>query len=119
MQKPSSKKPIIISVAVILLVGLAYFYFSGSPSNKESSLTAADAYQTEASLAGANVLVLLNKISSLHIDPAIFDSPVYKSLVDHTVIVPEQNVGKINPFLPFFGRTAPPPALPPASSRTR
>ncbi len=54
----------------------------------------------------------------LKIDPAIFDAPVYRSLVDHTVTVVEQNVGKPNPFASFFGTTPPPAQTPAAKAPT-
>ncbi len=98
MQKPVSKKPIIIIVIVLVLAAAAYFYFSGSPTDTAATL---DAEQTpEGALVGAEVLTLLNEISALSIDSTLFDSQAYKSLVDHTVVVPEQNIGRFNPFVP-------------------
>ena len=104
MQQTSSKKPLIIIISIVILAGLAYFYFSGSPSDTSiSSVNSSTGETSEASIVGAKVLSLLNEIGSLRIDSSVFDSQVFKSLVDHTVIVPEQNVGRPNPFIPVGG----------------
>ncbi|HEY4494579.1 MAG TPA: hypothetical protein VJC02_00570 [Candidatus Paceibacterota bacterium] len=97
MQKVNSKKPIIISVAVIIIIILAYFYFTGTPNDASSSLVYQEG-SSEAALASSKVLTLLNQINSLKIDPKIFGGALFQSLVDYTVVVPEQNVGKPNPF---------------------
>ncbi|MDP3962804.1 MAG: hypothetical protein Q8Q03_02990 [bacterium] len=99
MNKPQSKKTVIYTAVIIVVMILAYLYFSGSPVDNSASLEA-ETQATESSIAAANVLSLLNQISSLRIDTAIFTSPVYRSLVDHTVPVLEQNVGRTNPFAP-------------------
>ena len=50
------------------------------------------------------VLSLLNQINSLKIDTSIFNSLVYRSLVDYSITIPEQNVGRPNPFAPIGQR---------------
>ena len=37
------------------------------------------------------------------LDPAIFKDPAYKSLVDYSITIPEENVGRQNPFAPLSG----------------
>lgn len=109
--QPLSKKPIIIGALVIIAVLLVYFYSSSTPQDTSSSLDTVGTTSTDssASVVGTQVLILLNQIKSLRIDPTLFNTPVYKSLVDHTVVVPEQNVGKPNPFVLYFGTTPPAP----------
>ncbi len=102
-QQKSSKKPIIVIVIIIILALIAYFYFSGSPSDSSSTslVEQKSPESADADAAGVRVLSLLNQISSLKIDTSIFDNPTYKSLVDYSITVPEQNVGRPNPFAPF------------------
>lgn len=97
MQPKSSKKPIIILVVVLVLAGLAYFYFTGTPTDTMSGLNPSSSLETD-NVQGMRVLTLLNQITSLHIDPEFFKSASYSSLVDHTVPIYDQNVGKANPF---------------------
>jgi hypothetical protein len=103
-KSPSSKKNIIITIIVIVIIALGYFYYTGSTPTDEaiSSLSG----EAPSQIVGSQTLVLLNQLNSLRIDPKIFQSQVYQSLVDHTVMVREQNVGRANPFAPAF--TAPP-----------
>lgn len=85
---------------------LAYFYFSGNPSSSSSDTleqSGGEQSSQEAEIAGARVLALLNQISSLKIDVSIFSDPVYKSLVDYSIEIPEQKIGRVNPFAPLPG----------------
>lgn len=110
-------KNIIIIIIVLALFGGAYFYFSGTPKDSSASLEAEVSPEATASIAeAARVLSLLNQINSIHIDTKFFESTVFKSLVDNQVVVPEQNVGRSNPFVAVPGAFAA-PAEPSASRR--
>jgi hypothetical protein len=103
--QPSSKKTYIALIVIVVLAAGAYFYFQGNPSNSaisslESVISPAS---SDAREVGNRVLILLNQINALNIDETIFESPAYKSLVDYTITVPEQNVGRPNPFAPIAG----------------
>jgi hypothetical protein len=97
MQKQSSKN-IIIIIVIVILAGLAYFYLSGTPTDNSSLVEENDPSTSDANIAAAHVLTLLNQINSLKINKEFFESPSFKSLTDHTVEVLPQNVGKDNPF---------------------
>jgi hypothetical protein len=105
MQKTSSSTKTVIIFVVILIIGaLMYFYTLGGPD--DASITSLDQQGIliggeDTQIIGARVLSLLNEINTLRIDKSIFDDPVYKILLDHTVQIPEQNVGRANPFEPY------------------
>jgi hypothetical protein len=107
-QNKSSKKSIIAIVVIIVVSLLAYFYMKGNPVDTASSIETSSVSAPPGD--SMEVLSLLNKVNAIKIDPNFFTSNVYKSLSDHTVIVPEQNVGKPNPFLATFGLTPTTPA---------
>lgn len=102
MQKSTSSKTTIISLVVIVIVALLlYFYYKGNPSDAStSSLTVVSAESMEARASSDRVLALLSEIRSLNIKDSLFSDPVYKSLVDYTIAIPDQPVGRINPFAP-------------------
>jgi hypothetical protein len=96
-QASSSKKSIIILIAILVIGGGIYFYMSGTPTDNTS--LSVDGTTSDAGVIGAQVLSLLNQVNSLKIEGEFFKTPAYKSLIDHTVPIFEQNVGKQNPFL--------------------
>jgi hypothetical protein len=99
MNKPSSSKTPIVILVIILLIGAGFYFYTNATPSDTNSLTSDDSSTSEAALAGSKVLTLLNQITSLKIDTSLFKSPVYTSLMDHTVPIYEQPVGKPNPFL--------------------
>jgi hypothetical protein len=107
MKKNISTKQIIIIVIVLAILGLVYFYISGKP-DVSSDLAGDSSVQSPVSDEATKIIALLNQTVALRIDPAIFNSAVYKSLVDHTVEVIPQPIGKPNPFI--YTVPAPPAA---------
>lgn len=91
----TSRLPEIIAILLVVAAIGYYFYSSGSNNSGSSSFTVSTATST----VGGNVLDLLNQIHSLNIDTSFFQSPVYQSLVDFTVQVPPEPIGKPNPFV--------------------
>ncbi len=102
-QKSTSKGTFIGIIAVVLISMALFFYFKGKPDeNSISSLETLSSLESgEAKIASDRIVKLLNETSALRIDESIFKSAVYKSLIDYTVAIPEQNIGKVNPFAPF------------------
>lgn len=98
MQKSSSKKTLLITIGLIILALLTYFYLTGTPQDDAALVSTEAPKTTDATATGARILTLLNQIKSLRIDSNFFTSNEYTSLVDHTVPIYEQPVGKSNPF---------------------
>lgn len=97
----NSKKTILIIVAIVIVGALALFYFMGGSTPDDGSLLSSDS--TGNKQVGSKVLSLLNQIESLKIDTSIFTSAAYQTLVDYSVTIPPQNVGRPNPFAPLPG----------------
>lgn len=112
-QQQSSKKTFLVVILIIILALGAYFYFKGDPSDSSTSSLEAEnsPVSADAQAVGVRVLSLLNQINSLKIDASIFDSAVYKTLVDYTITIPEQNVGRPNPFAPIAGSAPQNPSI--------
>jgi hypothetical protein len=109
---PKSRKNLVIGIVVVaILAGGAwwYFYQNGAPSVSTSSLIPSSSPgNPEAGAVGSQVLTVLNSVSSISIDASFFTSAAYQSLVDYSVSVPPQPVGRSNPFAPV-GASAPVP----------
>lgn len=101
-QKTPSKGTFFALIAIVVVALGMFFYFKGSPSDVSiSSLATEGSVEAgDAQASSQRIVNLLNQISSLKIDDSIFKSAVYKSLVDYTIAIPEQNVGRANPFVP-------------------
>lgn len=89
-------------VAVVLALVVAYMLFVDNNTEEEASLTTIPAsgavsagYSPEASEAG----VLLNELKGFSIGEDIFNTPVWKSLRDFRVAIPDEPKGRSNPFL--------------------
>lgn len=109
---PRTKK-ISVIIGVIVLLGLAYFYFQGGSSATSDSLL-----QTNGAVGvGSAELALLNQMKSIRIDTTLFSDPAYVSLVDNSVAITPEAVGRPNPFAPIPG-VADPNASEPASGIT-
>lgn len=93
------KKLTVILIIILVLASFVYFYMKGNELSKNSSLLEGSTPDVSNNV-GAEVLALLNQVKLIKIDSTIFESPVYKTLVDYTVEVPPQPVGRPNPFAP-------------------
>lgn len=107
MKNSSSKNAIIAIVIILVVFAGGYFYFKGNPN--DSAVSSLDVIggpgegNSDAGVKGSQILLLLSQIKSINIDTSIFNNQMYKSLIDYTVEVPQQNVGKVNPFAEFVG----------------
>ncbi len=118
-QQSSTSKTTIIFIIVLVIGALIYFYTNGNPSdNNVSSIeVSGDPQSLLSDSVGARALTLLNQVNSLKIDANVFNSEVYKSLVDYSVEIPPQNIGRVNPFLPF--RAVTPIVIPSKNNTTK
>lgn len=106
-QTPKNSKATAIALVVIIVISFGlffYYYQKDSTEDPTSSLETTDSAESnEARAASDRIVKILNQVSALQIDDTIFKTTVYKSLVDYSVQIPEQNVGRENPFAPVNG----------------
>ncbi len=80
-------------IAVVLLV-----YFAYASLNKPLALLTSD---KSTSLIGSTVsLNILASLRIITLDNSIFSDPAFISLIDFGVVIPEEPVGRRNPFAP-------------------
>ena len=58
-------------------------------------------FSSEASLAGQQILSILNELNSLTIDGRVFESAVFGSLVDYTIATTTEPIRRPDPFAPL------------------
>ena len=98
-----SKMPMTIGAVLIIAAIGYYFYTAGNTvSTGDQSLSFdVTAASSSNALVGTDVLALLKKIHQLKIDYKFFESDGEQSLFDFSQIIPPENVGRPNPFLPI------------------
>ncbi|MDO8575515.1 MAG: hypothetical protein Q7R78_02340 [bacterium] len=100
-----NKNNIIILVVVIALVGGGIWYYKSKGTGTEDGLSVSVANTPKV---GQKTLSLLRQVSELTLDTKIFDDPAFTSLVDSSIVIPPQPVGRINPFSPTRARVVVP-----------
>ena len=97
----SSVKSYLVIGAIVIVGFIFIFWYMGGDKTDTGSLLESQTAETDA--VGSRVLALLNQIQSLKIDNTLFTGAAYQTLVDFSVTIPEQNVGRPNPFAPLPG----------------
>src|SRR5690242_16702844 len=103
MEYVKKYKNILIGVAIFLVLGGGYLYWQGqNPSVDVSTLSVTGGTPTnDASFAGQQILAVLNQLKRISIDGSVFESPVFKSLIDYTIATTSEPVGRPDPFAPI------------------
>ncbi len=96
--KKSLITPIIIGVLILVGAGV-YFYTQGG------SAPTLGLQAENVAGAGLSEVTILNQIQNIRIDTSLFKDASYQSLQDYSVSIPEQGVGRPNPFEPIPGFT--------------
>ncbi len=86
-----------IGVAVVAIAALLYaILFSGSTAPLLSSTGGAGSLPVSQSL-----VVTLNSLHTIKLDNSIFSDPVFISLNNFGVVIPQEPYGRQDPFIPF------------------
>ena len=92
------KKLFIILIVVIIGFIVYSFFFTGS-SDDDAPLVSESAAASDAS--GGELLVLLNTLKGIDLDTGIFEDTTFRSLIDFSVEINPEPVGRDNPFAPI------------------
>ena len=115
-QQSNPNKGTFIALAIIIVASLGmYFYFQGEPVDSSTSLDVVVAggspEAADARVVSDRIVSLLGQINQIEIKNDLFKSAIYNSLVDYTITIPEENVGRANPFAPVGGYVLPPSSV--------
>ena len=86
---------IVVFIAIIFLFVIYSVYF---PSDNDASLTRAN---NDGEVGQQELLALLASLKSIELDESLFNTPVFKSMIDFSQKLTPEPVGRRNPFLPF------------------
>jgi len=96
MQSLKRQKILLGILGIVVLA--AGFYYSNLWRSSEV-LTAITS--TETTVVGEDLIILVNKLQNVKIEPAIFQDKLFMSLVDFSVPVNPENLSRPNPFAPI------------------
>jgi hypothetical protein len=85
-----NNKGIMLSILIFIVAIGIYKLFATNVALTEDSLVSQSI--------GGDIIELNSRIERVNLDPALFSSAVYKSLVDFSASIPSQPVGRSNPF---------------------
>lgn len=89
-----TKSLIGIGLLVVLVFGY-YFFFSGSSTTTQNLSS-----PVPSSPVSKELLVTLQNLHTITLDPGVFSDPVFISLSDFGNVIPPQATGRRNPFAP-------------------
>lgn len=102
MDMPTTKinKNVILAVALVVVGVAGYFIFTG---NSDEAPAVSTVSGITDSAVGQELVIELNRLKGLQNvdDKFLTEDPVFNSLFDFTQPVPEQPVGRENPFAPI------------------
>ncbi len=100
MTLPKINKNILLIVALVVIIGAAYFTFFRDPAPEEGLVSV----ETNPALSGVGgeLIIELNRLKALGtVNKDIFSDPVFVSLKDFTQVVEPEPLGRGNPFAPI------------------
>lgn len=90
-----------ILIVAVVLVGAFVIYTFFIQKDEAAPLLSVGGKTAEQAKEIQELLTLQRELKSIALDVDIFESAVFKSLKDYTVVLPLQPQGRSNPFAPF------------------
>ena len=99
-----NKKNILILIIVVVCFGIVFIYLTRNNNTDNTSSLSTD-NSAVPSADAQYVYTLLQRMSAVKLDDAIFASDAFKSLIDNTIVLTPQDTGRTNPFSPIGADT--------------
>ena len=99
MQSLKNNTGIIVSIIIFVAAIWIYKSFFGS--------TDVITLDTSGQVMGSDILQLNSNLQTVTLDKTLFGTTAYKSLVDFSTTVPQQPIGRSNPFAALGGDSSP------------
>ncbi|KKW35644.1 hypothetical protein A2852_02005 [Candidatus Adlerbacteria bacterium RIFCSPHIGHO2_01_FULL_54_23] len=80
---------------IAAVIALGYFWYASSDAGPLLSIPQAP------SPASQEILLTLGNLRQIVLDPSLFEDPIFTSLVDSSTSIPQESVGRRNPFAPI------------------
>lgn len=97
------KNKIFAAGGAVLLFAIVYYMFFTGGSAPAPSVTSTSA----STPVSQKLVVMLTSLNTIQLNSSVFKDPVFQSLADFGVVIPQQQVGRRNPFAPLQNAVAP------------
>ena len=106
MTLSKTQKYIIALVVLLVLGALSYIFFFrnanvASVSLNNSVVTTSDKALNNSGIVGQDILILVQKLSAISIDNALFSGALFTNLKDYSIPLNPESQGRLNPFAPI------------------
>lgn len=91
------KNNIVIAIIALILLSVGGFYYISRDEQTSSDLLVSESAENGVD---RELLATLLELKSLKFNPALFESNTFKSLKDFSRQIPDEPVGRPNPFAP-------------------
>jgi len=92
-------KNILIAIALSCILYLGYVYLA--PAAEDAALVPSGGAAGADLAVDRELLTLLSDIRQIKLDASLFTNPVFQSLEDYGQTIPNEAVGRANPFAPI------------------
>ena len=105
---------VVVVIFIIAALGFSLFYFtSGSDTAADSTIVVSgpNATDTPAVVASRDFLVVLGKFESITFNTSVLEDRVFASLIDQSVALQQEPMGRPNPFAPLGAEASTTPLI--------
>jgi hypothetical protein len=97
MESLKKNKLLVILFVIVFVLFIGYHFFGSSIASIGSIVTT----EENTSSVGADILVTLNRLKTVHIEDSLFSGAVWMSLKDFSITLPTDVPGRQNIFAPI------------------
>lgn len=90
-----------IAIGVVVIIGIILynmFYLAPRQAEQDAGFIRSENQSITSTEIGREIVSTLNRLKTINIDPEFFNEERYQMLVDYSVEIQPQSVGKENPF---------------------
>lgn len=92
-------KTVLIILVIVVIGFVAYNIFVVGNNNDDAALVSVSAANADTS--GGELLILLNTLRAIDLDTSIFQNSEFRGLIDFSIDINPEPVGRSNPFAPI------------------
>ena len=110
-------KQTVVAVIIVIVAFVGFKKFFGDGVSSDTTLTTES--NTAQFVDGQSILILLNQLNKVTLNEDIFSSPIFSGLVNFTKPIPDQVLGRSNPFSAIGNENSSTPVAATSSPKTK